>query len=338
MKQPRHLLLPLVPLYQLALAFRELWLLVGLEPVRRLRFPVISIGNLSTGGAGKTPLTIALAKALQQNGLRVDVLSRGYGRQSQLAARVNPDGTAAKFGDEPLLIAREAGVPVYVAPQRYNAGLLAEADAAKTAGEEQPPIVHLLDDGFQHRQLARDVNILLLNRRDWQDWLLPAGNLREPLHAIDRATVIALPEDEPELETELRAWGWQGPVWRLRRIMEAPVVEGPVAAFCGIARPEQFFAGLEAAGLQLASRFAFPDHFPYTPSVLNEMLTEARAAGAKALVTTEKDLVRMEKLTSTFSNSMPLTAAKLHVEIENQAAAIDWLVDRITVVPHQPSL
>ena len=334
----RRLLLPLIPLYQLALAVRELWLLLGLEPVRRLRFPVVSVGNLSTGGAGKTPLTIALAKALKENGLRVDVLSRGYGRQSQFAARVSPDGTAVQFGDEPLLIAREVGVPVYVAPRRYDAGLLAEADAAKTAGEEQPRIVHLLDDGFQHRQLSRDVNILLLNRRDWQDWLLPAGNLREPLRTIERATVIALPDNEPELQAELRAGGWQGPVWRLRRAMEIPTVEGPVAAFCGIARPEQFFAGLEAAGLQLAARFSFSDHFTYTPSVLEELLGEARAAGAKALVTTEKDLVRLGKLASSFPKSMPLVTARLTVEIVDQAAAIDWLVDRVTPKPPHPPL
>jgi tetraacyldisaccharide 4'-kinase len=334
----RRLLLPLVPLYQLALAFRELQLFMGLKPARRLHFPVVSIGNLSTGGAGKTPLTIALAKALKQNGLRVDVLSRGYGRQSLLVARVNPDGTAAEFGDEPLLIAREADVPVYVAPRRYDAGLLAEADAAKTAEEEQPPIVHLLDDGFQHRQLIRDVNILILNRRDWQDRLLPAGNLREPLRAIDRATVIALPEDEPELAEDLRAWGWQGPIWQLRRAMEIPAVEGPVAAFCGIARPEQFFAGLEAAGLKIAARFAFPDHFTYTPSVLEELLGAACAAGATALVTTQKDMVRLGKLISAFSNALPLVTAKLHIEIKDQDAAIDWLVDRTAAVPPQPSL
>ncbi|MDR3737753.1 MAG: tetraacyldisaccharide 4'-kinase, partial [Terracidiphilus sp.] len=123
----RPLLFPLVPLYRFALALRELRLGTSLEPVRRLRFPVVSIGSLSAGGSGKTPLTIALAQTLTRRGLRVDVLSRGYGRQSKAAARVDHNGTAAEFGDEPLLIARAAGVPVYVAAQRYQAGLLAEA-------------------------------------------------------------------------------------------------------------------------------------------------------------------------------------------------------------------
>jgi tetraacyldisaccharide 4'-kinase len=363
MKQPslvRRLLFLLIPLYRLALAFRELRLLVGLEPVRRLRFPVVSIGNLSTGGAGKTPLTIALAKALKRRGLRVDVLSRGYGRQSLLAARVQPGGSAEEFGDEPLLIAREAKIPVYVAPRRYEAGLLAEADAEASGSEPQPassspgaspaaesasdgspsaasqapappPLrhVHLLDDGFQHRQLDRDVEILLLSQQDWQDCLLPAGNLREPRAAIRRASVVALPADQPELEAALCAWGWQGPVWRLRRKMEIPLVNSPVAAFCGIARPEQFFSGLEATGLEIALQLAFPDHFTYTREVLEELLAEAREKECAAIVTTGKDLVRLGKLASIFPDSLPLVTASLSIEIENESAALDWLVNRI---------
>ena len=140
----RRLLFPLIPLYRLALAFSRFRLRSGLEPVRRLRFPVVSVGNLSTGGSGKTPLTVALVKALARRGLRVDVLSRGYGRQSQLAAHVNPDGTAEEFGDEPLLIAREAGVPVYVAPERYNAGLLAEAEELPDGDELGAPSLRVL--------------------------------------------------------------------------------------------------------------------------------------------------------------------------------------------------
>lgn len=382
----RRLLFPLIPLYRLALAFRELQLL--LEPTQRLRFPVVSIGNLSTGGSGKTPFVIALARALKRRGLRVDVLSRGYGRQSEWIERVDEEGTAEEFGDEPLLIARVTGVPVYVAAERYDAGLLAEAEAeAKAEAEAEqlalepkpyatewvkpedtpkdrekeseapeptaqtetnlatvnpelpgeslstsaepeksamdstpeaplaeqspaeassaamepdnipPPLsVHLLDDGFQHRQLARDVNILLLNQRDWKDWLLPAGNLREPLEAIYRASVIAIPANEPELEVALNLAGWDKPIWRLRRTMEIPAVNGPVAAFSGIARPEQFFEGLEDAGLEVVLQLAFPDHYTYTISLLEELIAAAYEKQATAIITTEKDLVRLEIL------------------------------------------
>jgi tetraacyldisaccharide 4'-kinase len=238
-----------VPLYRLAAGVRSFFLESGLEPVRRLRFPVVSIGNLSAGGAGKTPLTIELAQTLARHGLQVDVLSRGYGRAGKRAARVDPDGTAEEFGDEPLLMAREARVPVYVATERYEAGLLAEQesgalrghDFSRASGEPEEGgalapegnlhAVHLLDDGFQHRQLHRAIDILLVCRQDMEDRLLPAGNLREPLSAIERAQAIAIPENEPELEAELKALGWQGVVWRIRRSMEVPAIAGPVIAF-----------------------------------------------------------------------------------------------------------
>jgi tetraacyldisaccharide-1-P 4'-kinase len=416
----RHLLLPLVPLYRLALSLREFLLLVA--PARRLRFPVVSIGNLSTGGSGKTPLTIALTRLLVRRGIRVDVLSRGYGRQGQWIDRVDENGCAEDFGDEPLLIARATGVPVYVASQRYDAGLQAEADAKaeaearlpaaqpepndseqtasqlmeteinnenpadqpetnpasaapeteglktgdmpaessidsppEQAPEEESPIpvpssaaendaarkplhVHLLDDGFQHRQLARDVNILLLNQRDWTDRLLPAGNLREPREALPRADVLAIPDNEPELEVALHYWGWNGPVWRLSRSMELPAVVSPVAAFCGIAHANQFFEGLEDAYLEVALRFTFPDHYPYTMSVLEELIAEAREKKVTAIITTEKDLVRMGNLASLFPRSMPLAIARLRVKIEQQQAAIDWLVNRLSPPPPCPPL
>ncbi|HWT67198.1 MAG TPA: tetraacyldisaccharide 4'-kinase, partial [Terracidiphilus sp.] len=202
----RPWLAPLVPLYAAGAALRA-----RSVQTRRLGWPVVSIGNLSAGGAGKTPLTIMLAKLLGECGVHVDVLSRGYGRASKMAARVQPEGTAAEFGDEPLLIARAAQVPVYVAARRYEAGTLAEAEYTREAGVS---CVHLLDDGFQHRQLARDIDILLLSREDWHDTLLPAGNLREARSAARRASVLAIPSEDAALEDELREWGWSGPVWR----------------------------------------------------------------------------------------------------------------------------
>jgi tetraacyldisaccharide 4'-kinase len=327
----RSLLLPLTPLYRLALAARELRLRSGLERVRQLRYPVISIGNLSTGGSGKTPLTIALAKALTQRGFNVDVLSRGYGRRSSVAARVRPEGTADDFGDEPLLIAREAGVPVYVARQRFEAGQLAERESGLFQNENRPR-VHLLDDGFQHRQLFRDVDILLLDRRDWFDHLLPSGNLREPISSIRRAAIIAIPTDDPGLEADLKARGWEGPVWRLRRKMEIPTVNGPVAAFCGIARPEQFFAGLEAAGLQLAARAAFPDHHRYTLRDLADIASRARAAGASALMTTQKDQIRLGAV-PLGPLDLPLRTANLSIEIDDTEKALDGLLRQLPLTP-----
>lgn len=326
----RPLLWPLVPVYRLGLALRELQLRAGLKPVRRLRLPVVSVGSLSAGGAGKTPLTIALAKALNVHGLHVDVLSRGYGRQrSTNPLLVDPGGTAQDFGDEPLEIAHEAGVPVYVSAERYRAGLLAEADAEAA----RPPLsglgLHLLDDGFQHRQLARDIDILLLSRRDFADHLLPAGNLREALRAAERADVIAIPADEPDVEEAMRSQGSKRTVWRLRRRMEVPPVDGAVAAFCGIARPEQFFDGLESAGLRVASRIVFADHHRYDAHDLDCLQDAARSVRAAALLTTEKDRVRMGVLAARLPASLPLKMALLRIEIEDENAAVDWLIDRL---------
>ena len=202
-----------------------------------------------------------------------------------------------------------------------------EPDAA-----EPPLSVHLLDDGFQHRQLARDVDILLLNQQDWSDWLLPAGNLREPRDAARRATVLAIPANEPELEVALGVWGWTGPLWRLHRKMEIPHARGPVAAFCGIARPEQFFAGLETLGLEVRLQLAFPDHFTYTREVLEELLMKARAAEVTAILTTMKDLVRLGELADLFPRSMPLAAARLRIVIDEEQSALDWLIERLKPV------
>jgi tetraacyldisaccharide 4'-kinase len=326
----RPWLWPLVPAYRLALALRDAQLRMGLKPARRLSRPVVSVGNLSAGGAGKTPLTIALAKVLTARGVQVDVLSRGYGRRrSTPPLLVDYGGTADEFGDEPLVIAREAHVPVFVAAERYEGGLLAEGRSALSGFG-----LHLLDDGFQHRQLHRDVDILLLSRGDLADHLLPAGNLREALRAAERASVIAIPADEPEVAEWVKSRGWKGTVWRVRRRMDVPRVKesqigGPVVAFCGIARPEQFFEGLERAGLRVAARFAFPDHHRYTAGDLERVTSAAQQAGARAVLTTEKDRVRLGAMAASLSASLLLETVKLRIEIENERAAIDWLIRAI---------
>src|SRR5258708_1971016 len=129
----RPLMAPLIPLYAAGAALRSAGLRLGLERVQRLSWPVISVGNLSAGGAGKTPLTIASAGLVAGEGIQVDVFSRGYGRIGTAIEQVDPDGSPERFGDEPLLIAREAGVPVYVGAQRFEAGRLAEAKPESAA-------------------------------------------------------------------------------------------------------------------------------------------------------------------------------------------------------------
>jgi len=318
---PRPWLAPLTSVYRLALMLRELELGIGVRRIQRLRWPVISIGNLSTGGAGKTPLTIALARALSERGIHVDVLSRGYGRSSRATARVDTNGTAEEYGDEPLEIACATGVPVYVSARRYEAGVMAETQSS--AG------IHLLDDGFQHRWLHRDVDIVLVSAPDLKDRLLPAGNLREPLRALCRATcVVAYAEDEGA-EAGLKGAGWHGPVWRIHRHMEVPQLAGPVVAFCGIARPEQFFAGLEAGGMRLAGRFPFADHHRYTTSDVERLLAEMQNSGATVCVTTQKDRVRLGRS----AEKLPVKVAALRLEIESRDTNTDWLLNIVAALP-----
>ena len=177
----------------------------GIARARRVQGPVVSVGNLSVGGSGKTPFVLLLGELLKARGVKFDILSRGYGRQTRGVARVDPGGSARDFGDEPLLLARRLGVPVIVGEDRYQAGVFAE----KSFG----PQLHLLDDGFQHRALARDFDIVLVTPEDARDRLLPAGRLREPLASLSRADAVVLtsgasPESFP-VNGKL--------VWRVRR-------------------------------------------------------------------------------------------------------------------------
>jgi len=316
-------MIPLLPLYAAGAVLR--W--VGSKP-KRLAWPVISVGNLSAGGTGKTPFTIALAGLLVREGFGVDVLSRGYGRSGNAVERVDPDGSAERFGDEPLLIAREAGVPVYVGAQRFEAGALAELGKEAIGGAHLP--VHLLDDGFQHRQLDRQMDIVLVNSEDLDDWLIPAGNLREGLGGLRRASVFAVPAGDDAAVERLRRLNFEQPIWRFQREMTVPDmtvprIAGPVVAFCGIARPEQFFSGLEQAGVRVVGHHAFRDHHRFTARDLTLLMDLAKKFNATALVTTEKDRIRLGGLVAESSPATPIVTAGLRVVLEDETDVVRWL-------------
>ena len=291
MKRPW--LLPLSPLWAAGAAWKNRGFDQDPGKAKRLQRPVISVGSLSAGGAGKTPFVIALGHALQQGGISVDVLSRGYGRVDlRTPRRVDATGLPDDFGDEPLLIARALRAPVYVASQRIDAGRLAESDAANDAA------VHLLDDGFQHRQLARAVDIVLLTEQDVRDMLLPAGDLREPLKSLRRTDIIVLRAEEADsLRPAIaRVFGaaTPPPIWRVERRfrLDRPPAGHPLA-FCGIARPEGFRAALQDQGTMPAGFVALRDHQRYDAAVMAELLHAAKRAGADGFVTTAKDAVKL---------------------------------------------
>jgi tetraacyldisaccharide 4'-kinase len=215
-----------------------------------------------------------------------------------------------------------------VGANRYQAGLLAERQIPLRPGR-----VHLLDDGFQHRQLARAVDIVALHASDLHSRLLPVGRLREPLKALRRADVIVLREEDAPLAAELPPFLRQGtPVWLVRRKLSLPISETSLIAFCGIARPQEFFTGLEAAGARLSARVSFRDHHNFDLRDIEHLLRlHARNQGS-AFVTTEKDAVRLSPgLRARLTETAPLHCAGLSLEILDERAALDWLVERIGV-------
>ena len=311
---------PLAGLYGAAAALRNTLYDRGVLSSRRLEQPVVSVGNLSVGGSGKTPFVIALGELLQARGLRFDVLTRGYRRKTRGVLVVEKDGNAAGFGDEPLLIARRLGVPVIVGESRYDAGRLAE--------RKFQPQLHILDDGFQHRSLARDFDIVLLTEPDFDDRLLPSGRLREPLSSLQRADAIVLPQDFSAHDLAIESFARQGkPIWRMQREIVIPAAPAAPIVFCGIARPQQFFAQVRAAGIAPAAEVEFRDHHTYDRSDIERLLAMRDKLSAGGFLTTEKDAVNLGSLRDQLN---PLAVAVLSLTLDHPTDVVDAILARIT--------
>jgi tetraacyldisaccharide 4'-kinase len=316
---------PLTGLYGAATALRNTLFDRGVLSSRRLERPVVSVGNLSVGGSGKTPFVIALGELLKARGIRFDVLARGYRRKTRGVLVVETDGNAADFGDEPLLIARRLGVPVIVGESRYDAGRVAE--------QKFQSQLHILDDGFQHRSLAREFDIVLMTERDFDDRLLPSGRLREPLSSLQRADAIVLPQDFSGKsfsvhDLTIESFARQGKlIWRMKREFTAPAAPTAPIVFCGIARPQQFFAQVRAAGITPAAEVEFRDHHAYDDSDVKRLLAMRGKLGPGGFLTTEKDAVN---LGSVQENLKPLTVAALSLTLEHPNDVLGVILARIT--------
>ncbi len=317
---------------------RRRWYAAHPSARRRLARPVVSVGNLTVGGSGKTPVVACLARLLLAMGERPAILSRGYGRQVVSdGVVVVADGERLRAdlpraGDEPLMLARAlTGVAVLVSPDRYLAGRLAEQRLGCT--------VHLLDDGFQHLALERDLDLVLVSRRDLDDArLLPGGSLREPVTAVMAAdAVIATDTREPGLADLAGRFG-VARVFAARRRQEPARLVGspdraiavrpdlPAMAVAGIARPERFFADLRAAGWSLRRTVTFRDHHPYRAADLERLGQWARDDGIELVLTTEKDLVRLLRYRPL---PLPLAWVPLTVSIEPPDEFQAWMADRV---------
>jgi tetraacyldisaccharide 4'-kinase len=312
---------PLSSLFGLGVLARNAFYDHGLARSEKLSAPVVSIGNLSVGGSGKTPFVLLLGELLKAHGLKFDILSRGYGRKTRGVALVDPAGSPRDFGDEPLLMARRLKVPVIVGESRYAAGVFAE----QKFGAQ----LHLLDDGFQHRSLARDFDIVLVTPEDVRDRLLPGGRLREPLTSLRRADAVVLTSgasaDSFPLDQKL--------VWKARRGIVPNHVPSRPVVFCGIARPKNFVAQLRTAGIEPVAEAVYRDHHAYREQDIRDLLDLRQRSEADGFVTTEKDAVNLGGYLSALE---PLAVVPVKMELTDAANAVDTMLARIAERRRQP--
>jgi tetraacyldisaccharide 4'-kinase len=328
-------LAPLGSLYGLAMKARRALYRGGRFQVHDLGVPVISVGNLTTGGTGKTPLVEWIAGELAQAGNRVCILTRGYGRRSAGSRVIVSDGNeiladAARAGDEPLLLAERL---------KGLAAVISDGDrvsAARWAVEHFHSEVFVLDDGFQHLRVARDLNILTIDATNpWGNGrLLPAGVLRESRAELARADCIIItraddPNSTAELVREITAKSKDRPLFssRMRLVglrsvpasVGQPLIAGAeigaskIAAFCALGNPESFFSLLRRGGYELVHTQSFRDHHSYTQTDVDRVVRESIKRGAKVLLTTAKDEVKLRS----FKFELPCYAADIEIEIEN---------------------
>ncbi|MFN8059933.1 MAG: tetraacyldisaccharide 4'-kinase [Vicinamibacterales bacterium] len=306
---------------------------------RRLERPVVSIGNLAIGGTGKTPVVAHLAAALVDAGERPAVLTRGYGRRvvedGVVVARTPERLTADvdRSGDEPAMLARRLdGAAVVVCADRHLAGRYAEARLGCT--------VHLLDDGFQHVRLARDLDLVLVTEDDLTAGaVLPSGRLREGLDALTRADALIVPDVPLARAEQLAAhvgvpcaFASRRRLGVARRVDDAEKSvekECAVLACAAVARPERFFEDLRADGWHVVGDLRWRDHHRFTAADVAAVDRARRAAGASLVITTEKDVVRW---LSWRPLPFPLAWVPLMLDVEPADALVPWVVERIRTI------
>jgi tetraacyldisaccharide 4'-kinase len=314
----------------------------GWKPRRRLDTFTVSIGNLTAGGTGKTPVTQWLIEQIETRGLRCAVLTRGYRRSSREAMMVlGPDepALASRTGDEAQIIRKRFAIPMGIGADRYRSG--------KEIERRFHPDVFLLDDGFQHMQLERDLDIVLIDVMApfGRGALLPLGRLREPPASLARAGVLLLTRAEPwerweGLRQQLRRYNPHAPIFFVR-IEPAAWVHAasgeekplshldsmPVLAFCGVANPDSFWRAVAQTGARPAARVCYRDHHRYSAADVRRLSACARQAGAAASVTTEKDVINLPPGQNSWP--APLYWLKIRVSVEDAGRLLDEILNRV---------
>jgi tetraacyldisaccharide 4'-kinase len=322
-------------LYRRGAEMRRSWYTNHTDRRRHLDRPVISVGNLAVGGTGKTPLVEHVVSLLRRQGERPAILSRGYARsEPSEGVLVASDGRGLvqrveQTGDEPQMLAQALpDVPVFVSADRFTAGRLAERQFACT--------VHVLDDGFQNVQLARDVDLLAVAGHDLHDTVLPSGRLREPLSAATAADALVVNGSIDEAaagemfpgKPVFRAVARYEPLRALHTQAGMPANPRRVVAVAGIAGPERFFNALRAQGLEVVDEVTFRDHHWFTAADVQRIEGAATVARADVIVTTAKDAVRIKgrRGAAALWTVLPMT---LSVEPPDEFEA--WLLERLRI-------
>ncbi len=324
------------PGYALLWLFEQLWRVGSARDrkaktsrVARLPVPVVSVGNITTGGTGKTPAVIELLCAFRNS--NPGLLTRGHGRTSRerlLFLEEDENVTTAISGDEAQLCMREASVPIGVGPDRYAVGLELIEQAAVQ--------VLFLDDGFQHLQLHRDFDLVLIDALlpFGGGHLVPLGSLREPLQGLRRANafLITRADEVPNtraVESVLRCWNHAAPVFRARTVPSrwrdhagdvdpGSIRVRPAVAFCGLGNPEAFWKTLRGMRIEPVARYAFDDHHQYRPSEFRRLVQHTRDLGAELLLTTAKDSVNLDPDYAAMLGDIQLCWLEIRTEIEGR--------------------
>ncbi len=325
--------MPLSSIYGYALKIRNKGYDKGSKAVTAVSVPVISVGNISAGGTGKTPFTAFLVNEIIKLGLKPAIVSRGYKRKSKGTVVVSNGKSllvsVAEAGDEMYMLADELKVPAVVGE--------AKSKAALTAAELFNPDCIVIDDGFQHRALKRDLDIVLVDRKTCEDQrLIPYGRLREPLSSLSRADIICLVDLDAHhgleilrqfpnkhfIAVELKARNFVSVFSH-----KEPLTPSEVVAVSGIANPSRFTNSLASKGIRILKSFTFPDHHNYSESEVKNIISFCRQSNCQSIVTTAKDAVKIKFFSSLFAAPHPeLLVLKLEVEMEDKSILTDALL------------
>jgi tetraacyldisaccharide 4'-kinase len=333
------LLPPLSALYGAITKTRASLYQRGTFKTARLHRPVISVGNITTGGTGKTPMVEWVARVVASSGRKVCILTRGYRRENPGQRVLVSDGatlsaTPAEAGDEPFLLAKNLiGVAAVISDaDREAAGL----GAIKHLGTE----CFVLDDGFQHLRLARDLNIVMIDATNpWGGGsLLPYGRLREPLEGLKRADCVVVTRSDQvnELEPlikELARLTGDRPVFRsrmetvgfasLNETAQSSQLPTSLAAFCALGNPPAFYEQVRRSGINLTLEKSYTDHHSYNQADIDTLVQAAKQSGAEGLITSAKDAVKLGNL----ETPIPCFVLEIEMKIENEAELKRMIID-----------